>query len=107
MSARALETAGLMAATRRVVLAEVAEIVSGVTKGRRTKEPVEAVPFLRAANLGDGALALDEVKAIDATRREVERFQLQPGDVLMVEGSGSADRLGRGWLWEGQLPLCL
>ena len=31
---------------------------------------------------------------------------LQPGDVLMTEG-GDLDKLGRGFLWSGQIEGCL
>lgn len=88
-------------------LGDVADIASGLTKGRRTQEPVHARPFLRAANVRDGLLDLEEVKTIDATDREAERFRLVEGDVLLVEGSGSPGRLGQGWVWEGQVEHCL
>lgn len=91
----------------RVALGELTDITSGVTKGRRTKEALTDVPFLRAGNLGAGDLDLSEVKTIPATAREVEKYRLESGDVLMVEGSGSAQRLGQGWLWEGQVETCL
>jgi len=88
-------------------LGAVAEISSGVTKGRKTKDEVAAHPFLRAANIRDGHLDLTEVKTIEASQREVSKYRLEAGDVLLVEGSGSADRLGQGWLWEGQVAECI
>ena len=33
-------------------------------------------------------------------------FRLEVGDVLMTEG-GDLDKLGRGTIWEGQIPNCL
>jgi type I restriction enzyme, S subunit len=88
-------------------LGEVADIRSGLTKGRKTKGEVSEHPFLRAANVRAGVLDLDEIKTIPATQAEVERFRLEPGDVLMIEGSGSVGRLGQGWVWEGQVEGCL
>lgn len=88
------------------MLSDVADVRSGITKGRRTDEPLAPRPFLRAANVQDGFLDLDQIKTIDVTEGEVERFRLQPGDVLMVEG-GNAEHLGRGWLWNGQIGDCL
>ena len=88
-------------------LSDLADIRSGITKGRRLKDPTTEVPYLRAGNLGNGVLNLSEMKTIPATEAEVQRFRLEPGDVLLVEGSGSAARLGQGWLWEGQLDVCL
>jgi type I restriction enzyme S subunit len=88
-------------------LGDFSVVTSGVTKGRKTKDPVTPHAFLRAANLKDGALNLDEIKAIDVTAREAAKYQLEDGDLLMVEGSGSPARLGQGWLWEGQVEKCL
>jgi len=88
-------------------LGEVADVRSGITKGRKTKEKLTERPFLRAANVQNGYLDLAEIKPIEVSDKEIERFRLQEGDVLMVEGSGSRDRLGRGWIWEGQIEDCL
>ena len=37
---------------------------------------------------------------------EVNRYKLKTGDVLMTEG-GDLDKLGRGAIWDGQIPDCL
>ena len=87
-------------------LGDVTELRSGITKGRRTTEPLEAVPFLRAANVQDGYLDLREIKTIEVTAKEKERFRLEQGDVLMIEG-GNAEHLGRGWVWSGQVEGCI
>lgn len=97
----------LVAAGRRTRLGEVAEIRSGLAKGRKTKSATSPRFYLRAGNLGNGRLLLEEIKQIDATDAEAERFRLEEGDVLLVEGSGSSKRLGQGWVWEGQITDCL
>jgi type I restriction enzyme S subunit len=88
-------------------LGGVATVATGVTKGRRTRGETSPQAFLRAANLRDGSLDLSEIKTIDVTEDELARYRLEPGDSLMVEGSGSAGRLGQGWIWEGQVIDCL
>lgn len=85
----------------------VADIRSGLTKGRRTKDETREHPFLRAANVRQGELDLAVIKTIPATDAEAGRFKLIRGDVLMVEGSGSAHRLGQGWVWDEQVEGCL
>lgn len=84
-------------------LGDVAAVVSGITKGRRTSAPTRAVPYLAVANVQDKQLLLDSVKDIDATEAEIERYRLHPGDVLMTEG-GDPDKLGRGTVWREELP---
>lgn len=89
-----------------VPLQEVADIRTGVAKGKKgLKEPVE-LPYLRVANVQDGHIDLAEVKTIAVEAAQVERYALQPGDVLMTEG-GDFDKLGRGDVWEGQISPCL
>jgi type I restriction enzyme S subunit len=58
------------------------------------------------ANVQRGFLNLTEVKTIAATEAEIRDLQLVPGDVLFNEG-GDRDKLGRGWIWEGQISECI
>jgi type I restriction enzyme S subunit len=51
-------------------------------------------------------LKLDEVKTIEATEDEVTELRLLPGDILLNEG-GDRDKLGRGWVWHGELAECI
>ncbi|MBC3363499.1 restriction endonuclease subunit S [Pseudomonas sp. SWRI154] len=89
-----------------VPLQEVAEVRTGVAKGKKgLKEPAE-LPYLRVANVQDGHIDLAEVKTIAVEAAQLERYALQPGDVLMTEG-GDFDKLGRGDVWKGQISPCL
>jgi type I restriction enzyme S subunit len=89
------------------MLGELSDIRSGITKGRKASGLLTAVPFMRAANVQNGVIDLAEVKTIEATASEIARFSLAVGDILMVEGSGSPERLGQGWVWDGQVEPCL
>ncbi len=89
------------------LLGEVAEIESGVTLGRKLRAgSTRAVPYLRVANVKDGALDLSNVYSIEATTAEIGRLVLKRGDLLLTEG-GDRDKLGRGTFWEEQLPECI
>ena len=86
---------------------EIADIASGVTKGRRFNgQPTVIVPYIRVANVQDGFLNLAEIKTIEALPSDVESLRLQHGDVLMTEG-GDFDKLGRGAMWEADIPDCI
>lgn len=88
-------------------LGEVAEVVSGITKGRKTKtSELREVPYLAVANVQDRHLKLDVVKTIEASEAEIERFKLKENDILLTEG-GDPDKLGRGTLWNNELPECI
>ncbi len=88
-------------------LRDIAEVGSGITKGRKlnSTEAIE-VPYLAVANVQDKALNLTTVKTIEATPSEIRRYRLETNDLLLTEG-GDPDKLGRGTLWRGELPLAL
>ncbi len=89
-----------------VRLGDVADIRSGVTLGRKLHGPTVRLPYLRVANVQDGHLDLREVKEIDVLVDEAEKWRLQPGDILLTEG-GDWDKLGRGTVWQGEIPNCI
>jgi type I restriction enzyme S subunit len=91
-----------------VPLRELGTLKGGVTKGqkRRPDEVTRVVPYLRVANVQRGCLDLRDVRTIEATEREIEELRLLPGDVLFNEG-GDRDKLGRGWVWNGELGECI
>jgi type I restriction enzyme S subunit len=85
----------------------VAALKGGITVDKKRRDPTaRPVPYLRVANVQRGYLNLEEVKTIEATQADIEELRLQPGDVLFNEG-GDRDKLGRGWIWEGQLAECI
>jgi len=88
------------------MLGSVAAVQSGLAKGRPGEGAASQIPYLRTANVQAGFLDLEEVKVIGVTAEQRARYQLKDGDVLVLEG-GDADKVGRGWLWEGQLVECL
>src|SRR5690606_4567437 len=91
---------------KRLPLHEVAEVRTGLAKGKANlKDPVE-LPYLRVANVQDGHIDLTQVKFILVERSQIERYSLRTGDILMTEG-GDFDKLGRGDVWQGQIPVCL
>lgn len=91
---------------KRVPLHKIAEVRTGLAKGKQgLKEPVE-LPYLRVANVQDGHIDLREVKTIALGKADIDRYALLAGDVLMTEG-GDFDKLGRGAVWNGEITPCL
>ena len=88
-------------------LAAIASIKGGITvDSKRTDPTSRLVPYLRVANVQRGYLDLGELKSINAPAADIDALRLRHGDVLFNEG-GDRDKLGRGWIWEGQLPECI
>lgn len=88
-------------------LENMADIVSGITKGRKTKETeLIEVPYMAVSNVKDGYIDWTTVKTIFATKSEIEQYHLLPDDVLMTEG-GDPDKLGRGAIIQQPLENCI
>ncbi|QEK90314.1 restriction endonuclease subunit S [Achromobacter insolitus] len=91
---------------KRVPLHSVAEVRTGLAKGKQGLIDSVELPYLRVANVQDGYFDLTEVKAIRVERNAIERYSLRAGDVLMTEG-GDFDKLGRGAVWNAVISPCL
>lgn len=89
-------------------LESLAEVVGGITKDQKrvNKPGTRQVPYLRVANVQRGFLDLSEMKDITASELDIIDLQLKLGDVLFTEG-GDRDKLGRGWVWSGELSECI
>lgn len=90
-----------------VKLETVASITSGLTKGKKYEgKQTKFVPYMRVANVQDGYLDLVEIKEIEATEDEIQRYDLKYGDLLLTEG-GDPDKLGRGTIWKNEVENCI
>ena len=89
-------------------LGVIAEVVGGVTKDskRQSDASFVEVPYLRVANVQRGFLDLETITTIRVAPEKAAQLELQRGDVLFNEG-GDRDKLGRGWVWEGQIASCI
>jgi len=85
----------------------VSDLQTGLTLGKKYEDrELVTRPYLRVANVQDGYLDLETITEVQIPPEDVERYELRPGDVLMTEG-GDFDKLGRGYVWEGQITGCL
>jgi type I restriction enzyme S subunit len=82
-------------------LEDVADIRLGTQVPRKgTQAPGVELPYLRAANVQSGYIKLDDVKTMFVPQNMADRLQLEPRDVLFVEGN-SREEVGRAAVWRG------
>ena len=104
---QALDFGNAPGSWRVAALQQVAKVQTGAAKGRKFADgDAIEVPYLRVANVQDGHLDLREMKTLRIRSTETERYRLRDGDVVLTEG-GDFDKLGRGFIWRGELPLCI
>lgn len=85
----------------------LARIRSGVTKGRNLAgRDTAPFPYLRVANVQRGYLELGVMKDIEIPVEELEKFRLEPNDLLITEG-GDWDKVGRTAIWRGEIADCI
>src|SRR5215831_13425189 len=89
---------------RRVPLPEIAEVTIGRQRSPKNANGPHMVPYMRAANVKDGQLLLDDVLQMNFDLTEQQTFGLQAGDVLVTEGCGSLGELGASARWSEQIP---
>ncbi len=91
----------------RATLGDTARVVGGLTKNPRRAALPMRIPYLRVANVYANELRLDEVEQIGVAESELYKLLLVTGDLLIVEGNGSKDQIGRLALWDGSIDPCV
>ncbi|WP_323670770.1 restriction endonuclease subunit S [Candidatus Poriferisodalis multihospitum] len=94
-------------AERAVKIGDLAEVSGGIQKQPKRRPRQNRYPFLRVANVGRGQLDLAEVHEVELFEGEIARFRLEQGDLLVVEGNGSVNQIGRAALWGGEVDDCV
>lgn len=84
-------------------VSEIAEVQGGLQLTAKRNDLTLHRPYLRVANVQRGFLILDEMKEIGLTETEFLRTRLQAGDLLLVEGNGNPDEIGRAAMWRDEL----
>jgi type I restriction enzyme S subunit len=72
-------------------------------KNRSDKYPTK---YIRAANITESGLALDDILDMDFSPTEQETYRLHAGDVVLSEASGSPDQVGKPAVWHGEIENC-
>jgi type I restriction enzyme S subunit len=86
---------------------QVGLVSGGLTKNQKRGEHELRRPYLRVANVYANRLELDEVHEIGVGESELDRVLLKKGDMLVVEGNGSIEQIGRVALWDGSIEGCV
>jgi type I restriction enzyme S subunit len=83
------------------------EVIGGLTKNKQRDSVPNQLPYLRVANVYENELRLQDILKIGVFEKELQRVILKKDDLLMVEGNGSIDQIGRVALWDDSISPCV
>ena len=83
------------------------DIVSGIQKTPLRVPKNNPVPYLTVANVFRDRIDLSEVRYFEVSDAEVEKLKLIEKDILVVEGNGSGNEIGRCAMWRNEIPVCV
>jgi type I restriction enzyme S subunit len=83
------------------------EVIGGLTKNKQRESISQQLPYLRVANVYENELRLQDILKIGVFDKELERVVLRKDDLLIVEGNGSIDQVGRVALWDDSISPCV
>lgn len=99
-AADALTDQLLRADYRELPLGEAVQMTLGKQVAHARRPDDRVVPYLRAANVQNGYVRVEDVNEMPFTEKEISRFRLEPGDVLVQEGGTPP---GTAAAWRGEL----
>ncbi len=83
------------------------EIVGGVQKKPSRAPKDNPIPYLTVANVFRDRIDLSELRYFEVFDGELDKLKLQDKDILVVEGNGSGNEIGRCAMWHCELPICI
>jgi type I restriction enzyme, S subunit len=88
-------------------LGDLGDIQGGLQVTSKRVSMGMTLPYLRVANVYRDRLNLVEIKEINLSEAEFKRVRLEAGDILIVEGHGNPDEIGRAAIWDASIDPCV
>ena len=85
-----------------VRLARIYEVQLGKMLSPKARQGKNPRPYLTNRNVRWGEFDLSDLSTMDFDHREIEKFHLRPGDLLVCEGGDT----GRAAVWLGEISDC-
>ena len=83
------------------------DIVGGVQKKPSRSPKNNPIPYLTVANVFRDRIDLSEIRYFEVLDGELDKLKLQEKDILVVEGNGSGNEIGRCAMWRCELSVCI
>ncbi|MGI0086807.1 MAG: restriction endonuclease subunit S [Nitrosotalea sp.] len=87
-------------------LSELTELRGGIQLSKERAPKSHARPYLTIRNVYAGRLDLSDVRQMEVSDNDLEKWCLKSGDLLVLEG-GDRDDVGRTAIFQGELENCV
>lgn len=85
----------------------IADVRGGIQKGPHRLPGANPVRYLTVAHVQRNRILTDNPRFFEVAPEELGRWRLLAGDVLIIEGNGSAEQIGRTALFRGEIENCV
>ncbi len=86
---------------------KIAEVRGGLQKSPKRIPLNYPVRYLTVAHVQRNSILLSDPRYFEMPPDELEQRRLRSGDVLIIEGNGSADQIGRTAVFRGEIEPCV
>ncbi len=89
-------------------IADICDVQGGLQKSPARQPNENPIPYLTVAHVQRNHIDLSiGLRYFEVTKSELERLRLLPGDLLIIEGNGSLEQIGRVALFNGEVENCV
>ncbi|HRQ41398.1 MAG TPA: restriction endonuclease subunit S [Chloroflexota bacterium] len=92
---------------RETIVEDICEVRGGIQKSPNRKPNKNPKRYLTVAHVQWNRIDTDDPRYFEVSDEELERWRLLAGDVLVVEGNGSQDHIGRTAIFKGEIEDCV
>jgi len=85
----------------------IADVRGGIQKSPTRAPGENPARYLTVAHVQRNRVLTIDPRYFEVTPEELDRWRLLPGDVLIIEGNGSAEQIGRTALFRGEIENCV
>ncbi|MCA9997326.1 MAG: restriction endonuclease subunit S [Anaerolineales bacterium] len=85
---------------------QLGEVRLGRQRSPKNHQGPHMHPYLRAANATWEGVDLSDVMEMNFSPKELEIYRLKQDDILLAEASGSANEVGKPFIWNEQISDC-
>jgi type I restriction enzyme S subunit len=93
--------------TRWLIIDNIGAVRGGIQKSALRIPGQHPRRYLTVAHVQRNWIDTNDIRYFEVSDTELQRWRLMAGDVLVVEGNGSAEQIGRTALFRGEIEDCV